>query len=170
MNENDLFTQLYDEHWEPLRRYLLSLGVSREKLDDIAQEAFVRLYYRIHRPTMPIAREKFVAYLYTTAKNLAIDQYRHEKLVNRIETDVDDTYLQNLPDREPLPEEAYEEKELQEDLRKAIEKLPKKIYEAVKGLLDGKSLRILAQELDIDVPALRYRLHRAGIHWNSTQE
>jgi len=165
-----LFTRLYDTHQEPLRGYLRSLGISLEKQDDLIQESFLRVYNRIYGPGRPIEREKLVAYLYITAKNLAIDQHRREKRASRIETDVDDTFLQNIADKASVPEEVYEEKELEEDRRKAIEKLPEKIAEAVKGLLDGKSLKIIAQEIGIQMPALKYRLRKARNLLNSIQE
>jgi RNA polymerase sigma-70 factor, ECF subfamily len=153
----ELFTWLYDTYQEPLRGYLRSLGVPEDKLDDIIQESFFRLYRNINA----IQREKLVPYLFTIAKNLAFDHLRHKKLANRISTDMEDAALQDIPDAAPTPEEIYEEKELLEELKKAVEKLPKKWAEAVKGLLDGNSFEVVAQKLDIQIPALKYRLRKA---------
>ena len=158
--KDELFTRLYDTYYKPVRRYLSSLGVI-EKLDDLTQETFLRLYDRMSGPHRPIARDKLVSYLYAIARNLAFDQHRHDRRVGLIETDVDDTSLQATADMMPSPEEVYEEAELEEERRKAIEKLPEKIAEAVKGLLDGKPLEIIAHEIGIQVPALRYRLRKA---------
>lgn len=166
---DEIFARLYDTHQERLRSYLRSLGVSSEEVDDLLQDAFLRLYHRIYQPASPIEREKLVAYLYTIARNLAIDQYRQKKRANRIEIDFDGSILQSIPDPSPVPEDVYEEKELQEDRAKAIEKLPQKLAEAVKGLLDGKALKIIAQEIGIQVPALKYRLRRARDLLNTTQ-
>ncbi len=166
---DDLFVRLYDTHHERLRRRLSSLGVPEEELDDITQASFISLYIRIHQPNEP-EREKYVAYLYKIAMNRAFDWHRRNKRAGQIEADVDDAVLQNIPDEAPEPEEVYDEKELQEERKKAIEKLPKKVAEAVRGLLEGKSLKMIAQEIGIQIPALKYRLRRARDLLNNTQK
>lgn len=159
-DKDELFSQLYDKYKEPLRYHLISLGVLAQ-LDDIIQEAFMRLYTRICGPGEPIERDKLGAYLYVVAKNIALDKHRHDKRVSKIEISVDDAALQSIADTAPLPDEVYDEIELQERFNKAIEKLPKKMAEAVKGLLDGKKFGIIAQEIGIQIPALRHRLREA---------
>jgi len=158
--EDEHFIWLYDTQKEGLRRYLRTLGVV-ENLDDIIQEAYMRLYHRMDKISRPIEREKLVAYLYTIARHLIYDKHRHDKRFSSREADVDDTLLQSIPDKAPLPDQVYEEKELLEALKKAIEKLPEKIAEAVKGLLEGKSFEIVAHDIGIQVPALKYRLRKA---------
>lgn len=164
---DELITRLYDTHQERLRRRLSSLGVSAEDLDDLVQEAFIRLHLRLSDG--PIEREKYVAYLYSIARNLATDWHRRNKRVGQVEAHIDDTVLQSIADEAPEPEEVYDEKELQEERLKAIEKLPKKVAEAVKGLLEGKSLKIIAQEIGVQVPALKYRLRQARDLLNNTK-
>jgi len=159
-DKDEIFKQLYDTHRERLRRYLRSLGIF-ESIDDIVQEAFLRLYDRMGNSDRPIEREKLVAYLNTVARNLAFDSHRHTSRANLIETGVDDTFFQDIADLAPLPEEVYEEKELLENLAKAIDALPEKIAEAVKGLLEGKTCEHIALEIGIQMPALKYRLRKA---------
>lgn len=168
---DDLMVRLYDTYQEPLRGYLRYLGVSREDdLEDLVQEAFLRLYIRIYKPTKSIEREKYVAYLYKIAKNLVIDRHRRERRAGYLEADIDNTVLESIADEAPEPEAIYDEKELQEERIKVIEKLPKKVAEAVKGLLEGKSFKIIAQEIGIQVPALKYRLRQARDLLNNTQK
>ncbi len=159
-DKDEVFKLLYNAHRERLRRYLRSLGIS-ENLDDITHEAFLRLYDRMGNLDRPIEREKLIAYLNTVARNLAFDYHRHNNRAGHIETGVDYTFFQDIADTAPLPEEVYEEEELQKDRAKAIEKLPEKIAEAVKGLLDGKTFECIALEIGIQVPALKYRLRKA---------
>ena len=121
--KDEAFKLLYDTHRERLRRYLRSLGIV-ESLDDIVHDAFLRLYDRMGNLGRPIEREKLVAYLNTVARNLAFDYHRRNNRAGHIETGVDDTFFQDIADAAPLPEEVYEEKELQRDRAKAIEELP----------------------------------------------
>jgi RNA polymerase sigma factor (sigma-70 family) len=154
------FIRLYDTHRESLRRYLRTLGVV-ENQDDIVQEAYMRLYYRMDSMSQPFESKKLLSYLYTIARNIVYDKHRHDRRFSNLKAEVDDTLLQSIPDKTPLPEKVYEEKELLEDLKQAIEKLPEKLAEALKGLLEGKSFEIVAHDIGIQVPALKYRLRKA---------
>ncbi len=159
-DKDKLFTWLYDTERARLRHYLITMGVL-DSPDDIIQEAYLRVYDHMDSFSKPIKREKLVAYLYTTARNIVYDKHRHKRRVSNIKIETDDISLQNVPDNAPLPEEVYEEKELREELKQVVEQLPQKIAEAVKGLLDGKPFEIIAHEVGIQVPALKYRLRRA---------
>lgn len=158
---NKLFIQLYDTHKGPLRGYLRSMGIIEESLDDIIQEAFLRLYDRMGQPDHPIERANLERYLYIIARNIAYDRHRHDKRISHLKAEFDDSLLQTVPDKTPSPEEIYEEKELLEMLKKAVEKLPEKLAEAVKGLLEGKTFEVVARDAGIQVPALKYRLRKA---------
>ena len=159
-SEDELFIWLYDTYQERLRGYLRSMGVTHN-LDDIIQETFLRLYDRMHRPGYSIEHDKLESYLYTIARNLIYDNHRKDKRASHIKVEVNDALLQGIADKDPLPEDIYEEKELLEALRKVIESLPEKIRDAVKGLLEGKTFEIVAHEIGIQVPALKYRLRKA---------
>lgn len=158
--KDELFIWLYDTYQERLRGYVYSMGVTHN-LDDIVQETFLRLYYHIHKPNFSLESENIEAYLYTIARNLVYDNHRRNKRASRVKVEVEDTVLQGIADKDRSPEEIYEEKELLEALKKAIEKLPEKIAEAVRGLLEGKTFEIVAHDIGIQVPALKYRLRKA---------
>jgi RNA polymerase sigma-70 factor (ECF subfamily) len=158
--KDELFIWLYDTYQERLRGYIYSMGVTYN-LDDLVQETFLRLYYHIQKPDFSIENENIEAYLYRIARNLVYDNHRHTKRASRVKVEMDDTLLQGIADKDRLPEEIYEEKELLETLKKAIEKLPEKIAEAVRGLLEGKTFEIVAHDIGIQVPALKYRLRKA---------
>jgi RNA polymerase sigma factor (sigma-70 family) len=158
--DNGIFAQLYDTHAESLHRYLSS-RVIFDDIDDIVQEAFLRLYDRMDNGAIPIEREKLVPYLYTIVKNLVYDQHRRNMRAIQIETGIDDDFLQNIPDTAPSPEAVYDAKELQEELDTAIATLPKKMAEAMRSLLAGKTFEIAAHEFGIQIPALKCRLRKA---------
>jgi len=75
MNRKDAaFAKLYAEMAGALRRYVRRFVRSREAADDIVHEAFLRTYEH-GRETE--GREGF---LYTIARNLAMDSARHERV------------------------------------------------------------------------------------------
>jgi RNA polymerase sigma-70 factor (ECF subfamily) len=74
--DDDAFTAIVHRYKDPLVNYLTHLVRSRERAEDVAQEAFVRLYrnaeqYRHH--------EKLAPYLYRIATNYTITEMRREK-------------------------------------------------------------------------------------------
>jgi len=69
-----LLQRLFSETHISLRRYVRDLVRSPEKAEDIVQEAFLRTYE--HRDEVSMPR----AYLFTAARNLAIDARRHEQM------------------------------------------------------------------------------------------
>lgn len=73
-DREDLLDHLFSETHAALRRYVRHLVRSPEKADEIVQEAFLRTYE--HRDEVEVPR----AYLFTAARNLAIDARRHEQV------------------------------------------------------------------------------------------
>jgi len=66
-----LFSTLFSESHEALRRYIRRLVKSRETAEDIVQEAFLRTYEQANRVETPRA------FLFSAARNLASDTRRH---------------------------------------------------------------------------------------------
>jgi len=69
------YARLFAESATALRRYVRRLVGSNEDAEEIVQEAFLRTYERAD--TVDIPR----AFLFTTAKNLAANEYRHRRLI-----------------------------------------------------------------------------------------
>jgi len=69
------FQGFFEKHRRSLRRYLASLVSSPETAEDLAQEAFARVYAidaaRLRSPQ---------SFLYRTAHNLALDHIRHQRV------------------------------------------------------------------------------------------
>jgi RNA polymerase sigma-70 factor (ECF subfamily) len=66
-DRDEAFVALYTAHWSAVAGYCVGLTRSAHLGDDLAQEAFVRLYARWGRPADPLA------YVYRIAHNLAVD-------------------------------------------------------------------------------------------------
>jgi len=73
----DIFTKLFAESRQALHRYILRFVGSSETAKEIVQEAFLRTYRQ--RDSVTTLR----AFLFSTARNLAANEYRHRRTVER---------------------------------------------------------------------------------------
>lgn len=73
----DIFTKLFAESRQALHRYILRFVGSSETAKEIVQEAFLRTYRQ--RDSVTTLR----AFLFSTARNLAANEYRHQRTVQR---------------------------------------------------------------------------------------
>jgi RNA polymerase sigma-70 factor (ECF subfamily) len=75
---DEAFRRMFDQRFALLYRYLHRLTGDTALADDVAQEAFVRLYDRAKMPDSP------VAWLITVANNLVRDEYRRTERRSRL--------------------------------------------------------------------------------------
>src|SRR5271167_4050322 len=73
----DLFTKLFTESRQALHRYIRRFVGSSETAKEIVQEAFLRTYRQ--RDSVTTLR----AFLFSTARNLAANEYRHRRITER---------------------------------------------------------------------------------------
>lgn len=112
----DLLSRLFADSHKALRRYVRGLVGSREKAEDIVQEAFLRTYERRQSVTTPRA------FLFSAARNLAIDARRHDRIAK---TDsVGDVEASGVVSFSGTPEDLALSDERSRLLKGAIEHLP----------------------------------------------
>ena len=73
----EIFTKLFAESRQALHRYIRRFVGSSETAQEIVQEAFLRTYRQ--RESVTTLR----AFLFSTARNLAANEYRHRRTVER---------------------------------------------------------------------------------------
>src|SRR5580698_5069078 len=73
----EIFTKLFAESRHALHRYIRRFVGSSETAKEIVQEAFLRTYRQ--RDSVTTLR----AFLFSTARNLAANEYRHRRTVER---------------------------------------------------------------------------------------
>jgi RNA polymerase sigma-70 factor, ECF subfamily len=73
----EIFTKLFAESRQALHRYILRFVGSSETAKEIVQEAFLRTYRQ--RESVTTLR----AFLFSTARNLAANEYRHRRTMER---------------------------------------------------------------------------------------
>ncbi len=149
------FQALYERHHRALFTFLLRFVADRPTAEDLLQDTFLRVY--LHRDTYRPSGT-FRTWLFTIARNLALDHSRHRGQV--VGEEIPD-YL-TIPDPSPGPVEQIEGKALLVRLEGAISRLPPAQREVLllsrfAGLSHGE----IAQVTGATLTAVRVTLHRA---------
>lgn len=89
--------------------------------EDLAQEAYIRLHKAVESGTI----EHLEAYLYQTAKNLALDHLRRNKVCKAVETDgLDDGAINEVPHNIPSIEQVIIDRQKLLWFKNALSGLP----------------------------------------------
>jgi len=152
-HDQEAFTRLLDRHLRGLQKFLLRMTGNAADADEVAQEAFLRIWSQARR--WQPDRVKFTTWLYRIARNLAID--RHRK--HRESTDEDMTVF---PDDAPDASQTIDAERRQRLLRDAVARLPERQRTALMLChFDGLSNHDAAAILEVTVEALESLLSRA---------
>ena len=143
----------FDEHYPKLVAYLERMLGRRDVAEDVAQEAYLRVY--------PSSGDKphWKAVLYTTARHLAISWMRHDKVRARPREDVE-----LLASTRVLGStlDALMREELHEKLEQIITELQPSLQEPVRlRYQQGMCREEAARNLCISIGALEQRTTRA---------
>lgn len=148
-----IFSSFFKSHVKALRNFLLYKFGNTDQAEDVAQEAFVKLWQNC--ASVPL--EKAKSYLYTIANNSSLNAIAHQKVVLNYEKNFSGTDQTN-----ENPEYLLEEKQFQAKLLRAIENLNEKQRVAfLMHRIDGKKYSEIALELAISVKAVEKRIHLA---------
>jgi RNA polymerase sigma-70 factor (ECF subfamily) len=149
------FERLFHEYYSGLFRFVWHYVKSSESAKEIVQDVFARIWER---------REEFnphrspKAYIFTMAKNLALDHLRHERVVH--EWAEDPAVL--FPRESQSLEDQINQKLLLEDLQKAISHLPERCRMAfILSRYDGLSYSEIAQIMGVSVKTVDTQISRA---------
>ena len=130
-------------------------GIPRDELEDLVQEAFLRVY--ASRTSRPLRRPK--SFLFATAKNLLIDRQRR-RFVRGTQLPVVDPHRAASPEIDP--EERASLSERTELLWLAIGQLPPRCRTAfVLRKFHHLSYRAIAKQMGISVKTVEKHLARA---------
>ena len=163
-------TQLYHELIHPHERsvYLMALSFMKNEADaeDVAQEAFIKAFRSLASFR---AESKFSTWLISITLNEARSRLRRQSIVRMESLDEPPGGDKNispalLRDWREIPSETIEREEVRRLLQQAVEALPD-IYRQVFLLRDVEEFNSneTAQALNISIPSVKVRLHRARI-------
>jgi RNA polymerase sigma-70 factor, ECF subfamily len=138
------FVQVVERYRAPLIAYVYGLTGRREEAEELAQEAFCRVWEKLPTLRQP---ERLVSWLYRIAHNLAVSAARRPRLVA-------------LPAETPA--QAPSQADASGEIHRAVASLPK-AHRVIVSLrhFSGMSHEEIAQVLAIPTGTVRSRLSRA---------
>jgi RNA polymerase sigma-70 factor (family 1) len=147
------FKLVFDLHFKVLRNFLIFRYRNPNFAEDIAQNAFVKLWENCKI----LKKEQAKSFLYTTAIRLSLNQIKHQKVVDEFEIKlVPKTFHYESPHF------MLEELELKEELEKAITSLSTKQREVfLMNRFENQSYSEIAVHLNLSVKAVEKRMHQA---------
>ncbi len=138
------FTEHIQGHEAMLRAWLVRSFGQRLDVDDVVQEAFLRVL-RAHAAGELHAPK---AFLFATARNLALDQLRRHR-VSRTDSLVEADLSNVLDDHDSIPENVARNQELAL-LTEAIQSLPERCRQVMTlRIVYGLTQRIIGEKLGI---------------------
>lgn len=150
----DAFGELYERYLDLIYRYIRARVTENRNAEDLTEVVFLHAFKAVER-----YQERgfpFSAYLYQVARNLLVDHYRAEREEGSLET------VEQHETLDPSLDESVMVDEHIQDLRSALEQLPKDYQEIIRlrVLLDLPSSTV-AQWMGRKEGAMRVLLHRA---------
>lgn len=132
------FNILIERHAKSVFFFIFKLTGSKEDSEDIAQETFIKAWQKLSKFD---SDKNFKTWLFSIAKNTAIDKLRKKKIINFSSLNIGENqegnsgadssngsggvmdFENNIADTAPLPDEIFSQKESEEKLREALEHL-----------------------------------------------
>jgi len=148
-----IFTGFFRQHFQVLRNFLYFKFGNDAMADDMAQEAFVKLWQNCAEVRAP------KSFLYTVASNASLNQIAFEKVILKYaESHESETDYSN-------PEFLMEQEEFRDKFDRAIAGLTEAQRTALLlNRIEGKKYREIAEMLGISMKAVEKRIHGALVH------
>lgn len=156
------FKELVDLYKDKLHRLAYRMLHNRHDSEDVVQETFMRVYMNLNHYD---ENQKFSTWIFRIGKNLCIDLLRKKKVDHSLDAGMGDeqdrAFYEKLPSDDASPESRLLLNEMQEQMRRIIEKLSDK-YKAIVTLyyLHELSLQEISDTLGMPVTTVKSRLHR----------
>jgi RNA polymerase sigma-70 factor (ECF subfamily) len=155
----DFVSRLSRAHGPQLQRYLERMLGRRELAEDVAQEAYLKLYRLIRPDEINSPR----ALLFDVATKLAIDRIRQARMEAAAKGS--DAEMNEVPDEAPRPDRRALLDEAMQRLTSVVEELQPSLREVfVMRYVTQMPRQEIADKLRITVGAVEQRLTRALAH------
>lgn len=153
--ETKALVEIFDQHSPGIYRYALRRTGFPQVAEDCVSETFARFLQTLQRPGKHI-KTSIRAYLYRTAHNWLIDQYRKDP------TPPDELDEMWVADRQPGPEQQASHNDQAEQIRIALQQLPPAQQQIISlRYLEEWSLQECAEAMEKTVGAIKTLQNRA---------
>lgn len=152
----DLFRQQFDRHYPSVRRKLIALVRDEAAAEDLAQEAFLRLY-----SNPPDQLDAVGGWLHRVLTRLAYD-YMDKKARERALAQKQEQSMLAQPQSAESHEQAIIAQDDQEQLREWLDSLPERDKQMLLLRYEGYSYAEIAEQLQVRQPQVGMMLKRAG--------
>ncbi len=141
-------SKIFELLWEPVCRYLILSSGSRGVAEDLAQEAFLRLYACMEKGQ---SVENVSAWVFRVARNLAVDHLRKKDPLNAAGTEQVEALASGLPDPAPDAEQMVLQGEDRQRFEESLRTLSHQEQQCVFLRLEGLRYAEIAEVLGISV-------------------
>lgn len=150
--DQSMFERFYKKHAKDLHDFLYYKFGERLNPEDKVQEAFIKVWQNCSK----ITPDKAKSFLFTTANNLMLNAFAHEKVVLKY-----NQQPQKISTNES-PEFVLQEKEYHEKLQRALANLtePQRVA-FLMNRVEGKRFKEIASILNISTKAVEKRIYGA---------
>lgn len=171
----DAFEQLVTRYQDKAYRLAWSFVKDDDLAADVVQDAFLNVYRKLDTFQ---GNSKFSSWIYRVVVNAALMKLRKKKRRSEVQLDAlgptfldDGTHATTVSQWSVRGDEAALNAELREQITAAIDELEPK-YQSVFLLkeIEGLSLEEISEVMDLSVPAVKSRLHRARLFLRATLE
>ena len=158
-------SQLIDRHTHRVRDYIRMMVKDNDVADDILQETFIKAV-RVIDEGRYADTGKFLSWLLRIAHNQVIDHFRSQKNAKTVsESDAGYNMLGTLRFAERTVEDAMISSQIEEDVRRLIERLPAEQREVVMmRYYSGLSFQEIADQTDVSINTALGRMRYALIN------
>ncbi len=150
--DEKLFGRLYREYIEGLRNYLYYKYGDLQEAEDVAQNAFVKLWENCKN----VSEAKAKSFLYITANNMSLNVIKHRNIVLKYRHEPRKMSTGETPEFQMMSDEFHDK------LMAAIHALSDKQREVfLMNRIDKLKYKEIADILQISVKAVEKRMHLA---------
>lgn len=165
LGDRAAISQLIDRHTHRVRDYIRMMVKDNDVADDILQETFIKAV-RVIDEGRYADTGKFLSWILRIAHNQVIDHFRSQKNAKTVsESDAGYNMLGTLRFAERTVEDAMISSQIEEDVRRLIERLPAEQREVVvMRYYSGLSFQEIADQTDVSINTALGRMRYALIN------
>ena len=152
----EAFENVFKEFQENIFSYLYFKIGNSQVAEDILHDGFIKLWENRHQLKDNLS---LPSYLYTIAKNLTLNYFRHQKVIQKFQKEIE-FQTESIDSTSPLAE--LELNEINESLINTLEKLPKR--QRVVFMMsrhDNLSYKEIAERLEISIKTVETQIGKA---------